>query len=89
MNETRTITLDLHVVEQGAKTTCDVGFTTPDGTPVHGHGTARRHPDDPAVPQIGDEVATARALLELAHTLLDTAAHDIGEQVQRKVRLPA
>ncbi|GAB2756339.1 hypothetical protein GCM10027174_35290 [Salinifilum aidingensis] len=89
MNETHTITLDLQVVEQGSKTTCDVGFTTPSGQVVHGHGTARRHPDDPEVPQIGDEIATARALFELAHKLLDTAASDIGQQLNRRVRLPA
>ncbi|MHA6800799.1 DUF1876 domain-containing protein [Bounagaea algeriensis] len=88
MNETHTINLDLQVVEQGSKTTCDVGFTMPNGQIVHGHGTARRHPDDPEVPQIGDEIATARALFELAHKLLDTAAADIGQQLNRHVRLP-
>jgi hypothetical protein len=89
MNETHTITLNLQVVEAGAKTTADVGFTTPAGQSLHGHGTARRHPDDPEVPQIGDEIAIARALFELAHKLLDSAAHDIGERLHRRVHLPA
>ncbi|QUH04442.1 DUF1876 domain-containing protein [Saccharopolyspora erythraea] len=89
MNETRTITLNLQVVEAGAKTTADVGMTTGDGQALHGHGTARRHPDDPDVPQIGDEIAVARALFELAHKLLDTAAHDIGDRLHRRVHLPA
>lgn len=89
MNESRTITLSMRVAEEVSKTTCDVGFTTPNGTPVHGHGTARRHPDDPEVPQIGDEVATARALFDLAHKLLDTASQDLGNQLHRRVRLPA
>jgi hypothetical protein len=89
MNETRSIPLNLQVVETGAKTTCDVGFTTPSGMAMHGHGTARRHPDDPEVPEIGDEIAIARALFDLAHKLLDNAAHDIGERLHRRVHLPA
>ena len=36
-----------------------------------GFGRARRNPADPAVPQIGEELATARALQDLAHHLLD------------------
>ncbi|MGW1682494.1 DUF1876 domain-containing protein [Saccharopolyspora sp. NPDC002376] len=89
MNETHTITLNLQVVEAGSKTTADVGFTTPAGQALHGHGTARRHPDDQEVPQIGDEIAIARALFELAHKLLDNAAKDIGERLHRRVHLPA
>jgi len=38
---------------------------------------ARCSPSDQNVPEIGDELATARALSELAHKLLDTAAKDI------------
>lgn len=89
MNETRTITLDMQVVEAGAKTTADVGMTTGSGRVLHGHGTARRHPDDPEVPQIGDEIAVARALFEMAHKLLDTAGDEIGELQHRRVHLPA
>ncbi|WP_462186778.1 MULTISPECIES: dsRBD fold-containing protein [unclassified Frankia] len=35
------------------------------------------HPGEPDVPEIGDEVAAARALSELAHRLLDAAAENI------------
>lgn len=89
MNETRTLALDMQVIEAGSKTTADIGMTTGSGQALHGHGTARRHPDDPDIPQIGDEIAVARALFELAHKLLDTAAHDIGERQHRRVHLPA
>lgn len=88
MNETRDISVHIQVVEAGAKTTADVGITTGSGQPLHGHGTARRHPEDPEVPQIGDEIAIARAMLELAHKMLDTAADDIGERTHRRVKLP-
>jgi hypothetical protein len=45
-----------------------------------GVGLARLSPADRDVPEIGDELAAARALSELSHRLLDAAADDI-EQV--------
>jgi Domain of unknown function (DUF1876) len=42
-----------------------------------GVGLARRSPEDRDVPQIGDELAVARALSELSHQLLDATAADI------------
>ena len=38
-----------------------------------GRGRSRRNPSDPAVPQIGEELATARALHDLANHLTDDA----------------
>lgn len=89
MYETRSITLNMQIVESGAKTTADVSYTTDAGLVLHGHGTARRHPEDTDVPQIGNEIAVSRALSELSHKLLDAAAHDIGERSQHRVHLPA
>lgn len=61
----------------------DDGKTRADAT-VHGGerelsgwGRARRSPDDPDVPAVGEEIAAARALIDLAHHLLDEAAHHI------------
>jgi hypothetical protein len=45
--------------------------------PLHGEGTARLHPHEPAVPEIGAEIAAARALSALGTALLDTALDDI------------
>lgn len=87
MNASQNLTLEMRVVEAGAKTTADLTMVTGTGTQLHGHGTARRHPADPEVPQIGDEIATARALFELGHKLLDTAAADLGERLHRPVHL--
>ena len=42
-----------------------------------GVGLARRSPEDRDVPQIGDELAAARALSELSHQLVDATAADI------------
>ena len=42
-----------------------------------GWGRARRNPSDPDVPMIGEELATARALGDLAHRLVDAAVEAI------------
>ena len=42
-----------------------------------GMGLARLNPADRDVPEIGDELAVARALSDLGHQLLDAAAGDI------------
>lgn len=52
-----------------------------------GWGRARRNPSDPAVPKIGEELATARALSDLAHKLLEAAASEVEEFEGRPVRL--
>lgn len=44
----------------------------------HGFGHAKRAPDDPSVPMIGEELAAARALSDLSHQLLEAAADRIG-----------
>jgi hypothetical protein len=44
-----------------------------------GWGRARRNPADPKVPQIGEELAAARALSDLAHKVLDAAASAIED----------
>jgi hypothetical protein len=43
----------------------------------HGFGQAKRAPDDPRVPLIGQDLAAARALSHLSHQLLDAAAERI------------
>ncbi len=40
---------------------------------LSGFGRARRNPADPSVPQVGEELATARALHDLAHHLSQDA----------------
>ena len=48
-----------------------------------GVGRARLNPHDRNVPEIGDELAAARALSDLAHRLLDAAADDIAGAMTR------
>jgi Domain of unknown function (DUF1876) len=45
----------------------------------HGFGQAKRAPEDPSVPVIGQDLAAARALSDLSHQLLQAAAERIEE----------
>jgi hypothetical protein len=56
---------------------------TSTGRELRGHGSARRNPVDRPVPRIGEEVAGARALSNLAHELLEFAASEIESNVRR------
>ena len=55
---------------------------TSSGRELRGHGQARRNPVDRPVPRIGEEVAGARALSNLAHELLEYAANEIESNVR-------
>ena len=46
---------------------------------VSGFGRSRRNPVDPAVPQVGEELAAARALHDLANHLTEDAWRMIEE----------
>jgi hypothetical protein len=50
-------------------------------------GEARRSPADPDMPRVGDEVAAARALRQLADRLLEMASSDISDAEGRPVSL--
>ncbi|HEY9388501.1 MAG TPA: DUF1876 domain-containing protein [Mycobacteriales bacterium] len=69
--------VDIIIDEHDNATRAEARLTPGGGFAMSGHGTARRNPDDLNVPEIGDELAVARALSELSHRLLHAAAHDI------------
>ncbi|MDT0323357.1 dsRBD fold-containing protein [Streptomyces millisiae] len=48
-------------------------------------GVARAHPADENVPDIGRELAVARALSELSHQLLHTTVQDIEAHTHERV----
>jgi hypothetical protein len=79
--------VDIDLVEDDDETMARAVLVTGAGETLQGRGHARRNPDDTAVPQIGDEVAAARALRHLADRLLATASADIGEQQHAEVHL--
>lgn len=56
---------------------------TRDGA-LRAEGRARRNPADTPVPEIGEELAAARALHALAARLTDAALGDIAEMTERR-----
>jgi len=53
----------------------------------HGFGQAKRAPEDPSVPVIGQDLAAARALSHLSHQLLEAAAERIESFEGHPVKL--
>jgi hypothetical protein len=80
-----TVTIDLF--DAGPDTSAHAVLRTSAPRELDAHGTAHRRPTDPDVPQIGDEIAVARALRHLADELLSWAADDIAGLEGRPVML--
>ena len=74
---TGTWSVDIFISERDGRTHAEARLHTADATHLVGTGAARLNPKDRDVPEIGGELATARALSDLAHRLLDVAADDI------------
>jgi len=70
-------TVDVYVNEHEDWTYAEARLHTNDKTHLTGYGRAQRNPADADVPEIGDELATARALNDLGHRLLLVSALDI------------
>lgn len=87
MSSVRHWTVDIFVNEVDGRTTAEARLTTESRTGLSGSGHARRNPIDPDIPEIGAELATARALSELAHKLLDASVHDIESVTHRRAQL--
>jgi hypothetical protein len=68
--------VDLSFTEDEERTRADAILELR-GERFHGFGQAKRAPQDPNVPLVGEELAAARALSDLAHKLLDAAAERI------------
>ena len=90
MAHTRTWTIDVTIDEhEDERRTRAVAVLHTDArNPLRGEGEAHRRPSDTDVPEIGDELATARALADLAYKLLDVTAGDIEQFTRRPVHLP-
>lgn len=52
-----------------------------------GWGRARRHPADPEMPVVGEELAVARALSDVSHQLVVAAADSLESALGRPVAL--
>jgi hypothetical protein len=78
------IEISLH--EEDRETRAEVRLTK-DSVGIVGHGLARRNPDDQQVTQIGEEIAAARALSDLAHQLLSDAAGQVEGITRQRAHL--
>lgn len=75
------------VVESGGSTTAEATVMNGPLDPLRAVGHARKSPEDPEVPLIGDEIAAARALRRLADRLLTAAEADVTAAVGHKAHL--
>jgi hypothetical protein len=69
--------VDLYLFEQDAATMAHAVLRTDARTKLESRGETHRNPSDVDVPEIGEEVAAARALRRLADRLLGVASDDI------------
>jgi hypothetical protein len=79
--------VEIDVFEAGDDTTAHAVLRSGPPAPLGAEGAAHRNPADSASPDIGDEVAVARALRRLADGLLDAASNDIATVEGHPVRL--
>ena len=78
--------VEISIREQDRETHAEARLTM-GASGLTGQGTARRNPEDREATHIGEELAAARALSDLAHKLLDTAAGDIEAITHQRARL--
>ena len=84
---TREWDVSIHISERDGKTHARAALRTHEGPEVVGVGEARLNPADSDVPEIGAELATARALSHLAHELFTLTVGDIGGVTRAPVHL--
>ena len=80
MDQVKNWTVRIDIGEHDGRTRAVAHLSTRDTDTLVGVGFARLAPADRDVPEIGDEIAVARALSDLSHRLLQTATSDL-EQV--------
>lgn len=79
--------VEIYLDEDEGQTHAEARLVARDREKVRGRGQARCNPTDWDVPEIGAELATSRALSDLAHRLLDRAAEDIEAVTHEHVTL--
>lgn len=86
MSEGRVWTMKISFTKEEARTRADALLQAGD-LRLRGRGSARRNPEDPDRPAVGEELAAARALSNLTHKLVHKAAVAIEEYEGRPVHL--
>ena len=84
---TKTWRVDIYLYEDQAATSANAVLHSDVPAPLDVRGEARRSPRDPDMPTVGDEVAAARALRQLADRLLEMASSDLSDAEGHPVSL--
>ena len=79
--------VDLMLGENDGRSYAEARLVTEIGDRLVAAGYAQVSPDDHDVPEIGDEIAVARALQDLGRRLLETASGDIESVTGEHVHL--
>ena len=79
MDEVKQWTVTIDIDEHDGHTRAVARLLTRDPDRLTGVGLARLDPADRDVPEIGDEIAVARALSDLSHRLLQAATEDVEQ----------
>jgi Domain of unknown function (DUF1876) len=89
MAHVRTWTVEINIAEHDdeRRTRAEAVLRSGVRPPLRGEGEAYRRPTDREVPEIGAELATARALADRAYKLLDASAGDIEQFTHQPVHL--
>ncbi|GAA6525300.1 dsRBD fold-containing protein [Intrasporangium sp. DVR] len=77
------------IFESGDETSANVVLIADSPGQISARGTAHRSSHDPGVPEIGDEVAVARALRHLADQLMETAEGDVSQLTGEEAHIRA
>ncbi len=77
----------LSVQESDGETTATVRLAVDGDEHLSGRGKARLNPADRGVDKIGEEIAMARALSDLAHKLLHVAAQEVEGMTHQRAHL--
>jgi Rv2632c-like len=80
-------TVALSTTESEDTTRAEARLVMGDSTCWLGHGVARRHPRDPDVTEVGEQIAAARALADLADLILGSAAAELEDVTHQPVHL--
>jgi hypothetical protein len=84
---TKTWRVDIYLYEDQGATSANAVLHSDVPAPLDVRGEARRSPTDPDMPTVGDEVAAARALRQLADRLLEMASSDLSDAEGHPVSL--
>jgi hypothetical protein len=87
MNTSDHWSVGLFITEINGQTHAEARLVMPGGDELAGRGGARRNPADREITLVGEQIAAARALSDLAGNLLHAAAASIESMTHERTNL--